>query len=246
MASIEQETLECLNQWPADSQAAMLWPFGATSALPEPVAECVVRWLGLSVRALRLTSQAARVFIDKRLQSVTLRSAAQIADLAAAAPRLAAVRKLRVETRCASDVAALAAALPSLGQHCRIEVLEVTHDSASGQLNLVGLRLPKALWRLRTLEVFVWRQAEGSHAAAESRAAYTAAAARLPLLERLSVVTCDAVSIDMPFRRFDAAPHLGAWPQLQVGWGDAVRGQGPPVYNFARLRGTLVVRCSCC
>jgi hypothetical protein len=122
-------------------------------------------------------------------------------------------------THCAADVAALAAALPSLGQHCHIDTFEHTHEGTSGQLDLVGLRLPKALPRLTTLLATVRAHAEGSDAAAN--AAYVAAAARLPLLERLCILEGDEIAAGMPFRRFDAALRLGAWQLLQVGWGDA-------------------------
>jgi hypothetical protein len=186
------------------------------------------------VQALRLTSRAARIFSDGCLQSVYVELASQIADLAAAAPRLAALRELSVRMNSASDVATLAAVLPSLGRHCRIDTLDVTHEQVSGQLDLVGLQLQTVLPRLTSLTVSICDCAEDSNAAAECHDAYTAAAGRLPLLERLSVIEDARVGVDVPVRRFDAALRLGAWPMLQVRWGGAGRAQGLSVGSSCR------------
>jgi hypothetical protein len=215
MANTEQDTVQHLNQQFPSNQVGRLWPLGAAPALPREIGEHVRRLLNRTdLPALRLTSRAARVFSDGCVQGVRVERVAHLADLAAAAPRLAALRVLCVMTHCASDVAALAAALPSLGRHCRIVTLQVTYAEASGQLDLVAARLPATLRQLTHLEVQVEDSSEQGSTAAACHAAYVAAAAQLPLLECLCIrqdciIPCHVL--------FDMALHLGAWPLLQVG-----------------------------
>jgi hypothetical protein len=251
MANTEREAAQCSNGRCAPSQAATLWPFGAAPALAREIGERVRRLLDSEgVQALRLTSRAARALSDSCLQSVKLKSAAHIVDLAGAAPRLAALHELSVATHSAADVAALAAALPSLGRHCRITALKLRHGQLSGQLDLVAPRLPAALQQLTSLEatadIGFDDPPEHGSAAAEYHAAYAAAAAHMPLLGRLCVGFDDFGSMDAPRRCFDAALCLGAWPLLQVGWGGGGRAHGRQWFHCvdARVHGTL--QHSCC
>ncbi|KAI8473900.1 MAG: hypothetical protein J3K34DRAFT_518612 [Monoraphidium minutum] len=164
------------------------------------------------VRALRAAARGARRAADATLPKVGVIQqggdepcAAAIARLAAATaarpPRFPALRQLSLTLLAPADAAVLGAALPRLAAGLpALDTLEVRSETKDAPW---GARAGAALARLTALLLDV---------RAKDLAPYVAAAARLPLLERLELRS--TARGDMK-SAYDAALRLGRWDRLE-------------------------------